>query len=396
MLNTRLLGFIFLSIFAHSCFALDASQVFNIASQSVVQVDILNDQGNKVGVGSGVVIAKGEVITNCHVAQSSESVQVRQSEKIYKAKIHYADPDRDLCQLSVPDLNTQPLSIGTAKTLKVGQRVYAIGAPKGFELTLSEGLVSSLRDYEGSQYIQTSAAISPGSSGGGLFNDEGQLIGITTFYISEGQNLNFALPADWISELPKRTKFEKTERKESSLDWFNRSIAFEEKQDWVSLLSLSKKWVKGDSKNAFARYILGIAYGKLGQYENAVSAYLSALLIQPQYPSALNNLGNMYGNLNRYEQAADAYKKVIQLKPNDQTAWFNLGTTYTKLKQYDRAIFALKTVVEIAPKDSDAWNNLGINYYLIGDSGKVREVYLTLKALNLSKAELFFEKFVIP
>jgi serine protease Do len=63
--------------------------------------------------------------------------------------------------------------VGSTKSLKVGAKVYAIGAPKGLELTLSDGIVSSLREVEGGQYIQTTAAISPGSSGGGLFDENG-------------------------------------------------------------------------------------------------------------------------------------------------------------------------------------------------------------------------------
>ncbi len=181
-------------------------QIFVQASPSVVVIDIFDAQGKSIGQGSGVVIDTGQVITNCHVAQKGKSLQVRQSGKTFKATLQFADPDRDLCQLSVPNLQATPITLGTAKKLTVGQRVYAIGAPKGLGLTLSEGLVSSLRPYEGSQYIQTSAAISPGSSGGGLFDNQGRLIGITTFYLEEGQNLNFALPVDWISELPQRAQ----------------------------------------------------------------------------------------------------------------------------------------------------------------------------------------------
>jgi S1-C subfamily serine protease len=95
--------------------------------------------------------------------------------------------------------------IGSTKTLKVGAKVYAIGAPKGLELTLSDGIVSSLREVDGGQYIQTTAAISPGSSGGGLFDENGALVGLTTFYLAEGQNLNFAVPVEWVKELPKRS-----------------------------------------------------------------------------------------------------------------------------------------------------------------------------------------------
>ena len=88
--------------------------------------------------------------------------------------------------------------------VRVGQRAYAIGAPQGLELTLSEGLISSLRATTNGSIIQTTASISPGSSGGGLFDANGQLIGIVTFQSKTGQNLNFALPAHWISEMKPR------------------------------------------------------------------------------------------------------------------------------------------------------------------------------------------------
>ena len=100
------------------------------------------------------------------------------------------------------------VSLGDSKNLKVGQRVYAVGAPEGLELTLSEGLISALRSVANFRYIQTTASISHGSSGGGLFDAQGRLIGITTFYWSDGQNLNFALPADWIQGLPERARAE--------------------------------------------------------------------------------------------------------------------------------------------------------------------------------------------
>lgn len=74
--------------------------------------------------------------------------------------------DRDICSLSVRGLGGRAAVIGSSKTLEVGAKVYAIGAPHGLELTLSNGIVSSLREIEGGNYIQTAAAISSGSSGG--------------------------------------------------------------------------------------------------------------------------------------------------------------------------------------------------------------------------------------
>jgi S1-C subfamily serine protease len=80
--------------------------------------------------------------------------------------------------------------------IKVGERVYSIGSPRGLELSLADGMVSSKRTAEGNRLIQTSAPISPGSSGGGLFDAAGNLLGITTFMIKDAQNINFAIAAE--------------------------------------------------------------------------------------------------------------------------------------------------------------------------------------------------------
>jgi hypothetical protein len=145
-------------------------------------------------------------------------------DKVHPATLRYSDWDRDICSLSVKGLIGQAVVIGSSKTLKVGAKVYAIGAPHGFVLTLSDGIVSSLREIEGSNYIQTTAAISSGSSGGGLFDESGALVGLMTFNFTKGQNLNFAAPVEWVEELPKRSvKKDKAtsvkHEKENSLNW---------------------------------------------------------------------------------------------------------------------------------------------------------------------------------
>lgn len=343
--------------FAPNTFALDASGVFTKVSASIVVVDILNEQGSAIGIGSGAVIGKHEVITNCHVAQKGQSVHVRHFGKTYKATIHYADADRDLCQLTVPDLQALPIDLGSAKTLKVGQRVYAVGAPKGFELTLSEGLVSSLRDYEGSQYIQTSAAISPGSSGGGLFNEQGELIGITTFYITEGQNLNFALPVDWISELPKRAQLAPLKLKESGLDWFNKALSLEQQKDWQGLLKISQAWLKKLPENPCAWAFSGEAHHNLMQYEQAIYGYRQSIYRQSGSAELWSNLGIAYSSVGRYAQAIMAHKKAIEIKPDLANAWDSLGLTYNKNNQYDLALQAHLEALRINPESDIIWNN---------------------------------------
>ena len=160
--------------------------------------------GKIVGRGSGVFVDDDLLVTNCHVIARGKIFQVGHRQKRSPGRLVAFDVDNDLCVLNVRGLDATPAAIGDAKTVRVGQRVYAIGTPEGFELTLSEGLVSGLREAAGGRYIQTTAPMSEGSSGGGLFDSEGRLIGITAFVFSAGQNLNFAAPVEWAVDLAKK------------------------------------------------------------------------------------------------------------------------------------------------------------------------------------------------
>lgn len=186
--------------------ALTPQNLFEKVSPSVVIVKAENLSGKPIGQGSGVVVKSNEVATNCHVVRSAERLRVQHEGKLYAAAVKFADSERDLCLLEIANLPAKPVHLGEAKALKVGDSVFAIGSPQGLELSLSTGIVAQLRKGKGSQtpIIQTTAAISPGSSGGGLFDANGRLVGITTLYLADSQNLNFALPAEWIVELPAR------------------------------------------------------------------------------------------------------------------------------------------------------------------------------------------------
>ncbi|WP_255988497.1 trypsin-like peptidase domain-containing protein [Chitinolyticbacter albus] len=181
---------------------LSSSALFDAASPSIVVVIGRDGDEQRGSLGSGVVIQPGEVVTNCHVVMLTPDVKVIYQGKEYAARVRYQDQGHDLCQLSVTGLDAPAVSLGGS--LRVGSKVFALGSPQGLELSLSEGLVSSLRDFDGAKLIQTTAAISPGSSGGGLFDERGNLVGITTFQSRTGQNLNFAVPAQWIALLPER------------------------------------------------------------------------------------------------------------------------------------------------------------------------------------------------
>lgn len=181
-----------------------AEDIFNQVSLSVVRINVANAAGVTVASGSGVVIGPGSVVTNCHVALRGEALEVTLNAASYSASVEVANEERDLCLLNVPGLVAPAVSLGSVDSLRAGQRVYAVGAPQGLDLTISDGIISALRDVPDGKMIQTSAPVSPGSSGGGLFDTSGRMVGVVTFQTKVGQNLNFAVPADWVGEMRTR------------------------------------------------------------------------------------------------------------------------------------------------------------------------------------------------
>ena len=184
--------------------SLTPAQVYAKVARLVVVVESLDPQGRKRSQGSGVMIAAGEVVTNCHVLLRGEQLVVRSGGAKHDATRRYSDEQRDLCQLNVPTLAISASALAPVASASPGDHVFAIGAPQGLELTISDGLISGVREINGVSVLQTTAPISAGSSGGGLFNETGHLVGITTFQFRSGQNLNFAVPSRWIAELPAR------------------------------------------------------------------------------------------------------------------------------------------------------------------------------------------------
>lgn len=154
-------------------------------------------QEEGVVIGSAVAISDSLLLTNCHVVDGNKALVVMQGEYMEAAFLISAKPDYDKCILATSESSLIPLgNIRGYKYLNTGERVYAIGSPNGLQNTISEGIISGLRGTDEISIIQTSAAISHGSSGGGLFDAFGNLIGITTFMLKDGQALNFAIAID--------------------------------------------------------------------------------------------------------------------------------------------------------------------------------------------------------
>ena len=178
--------------------ALTPSQLFKKVGPTVYVVMVQGKVTQQVtSQGSAVAISSKEAITNCHVLAGAKSIVLANAAAKYRAEIISADPQKDRCYLRVLDGELEPVpGFRDYATLAVGEVIFTIGSPKGLVNTLSNGLLSGLRKSDdNSEYIQISAPVSEGSSGGGVFDECGNLIGVITFTIRDSQNLNFAIAA---------------------------------------------------------------------------------------------------------------------------------------------------------------------------------------------------------
>ena len=379
--------FIAVALFTAQAQARTASEVFEQVSPSVVVVYGYGTKGKKQSQGSGVVLPGGEVATNCHVLKGTSDYSVNYRDKTYPAKIRHSDWDRDVCSLTVPGLNAVPAILGSTRNLKVGQQVYVISAPRGLELTLSEGIVSSLRELDSGRYIQTTAPISPGSSGGGLFDDEGRLVGLPTFYLAEGQQLNFAVPVEWVMALPGRhAKQALTEQ--SELKWLNQAIALRQKEDWPALLGHAQRWTIAQPRSSAAWNHLGFAYGETGQAAKKIEAYQQALRIKPDI-FAWFSLGIAYKEAGQHAKAIEAFQQALRIDPENAGLWHYLGIAYGETGQAAKKIEAYQQALHLKP-DAGTWVILGHAYEETGQTAKAIDAYQQALRLNPEYADAWF------
>jgi hypothetical protein len=157
------------------------------------------------GQGSGVIVdATGVFVTNFHVIRGDATASVKLANGDVYDDVSVVDVDerKDLVLLKIKAFGLVPAVLGNSDQEQAGDRVILIGSPRGLELSVSDGLISAVRDSgEGYRLFQTSAAASPGSSGGGMFNEFGELIGIVSSKITNGENLNFGIPVNYMRGL---------------------------------------------------------------------------------------------------------------------------------------------------------------------------------------------------
>ena len=187
--------------------ALTSKEVFDLCSPAVFFIQTYDIVGDKYATGSGFFIDEsGIAVTNHHVLENAITAEITLTNgKVCDiAGVLYYDRDRDYAVIQVDGSGFETLKLGDSAELSGGDVCYAIGSPRGLQNTISNGIISNpSRMSNGTELIQTTAPISPGSSGGALINEYGEVVGVTSSSITSGQNLNFAVPINAIVDTGK-------------------------------------------------------------------------------------------------------------------------------------------------------------------------------------------------
>jgi Flp pilus assembly protein TadD len=346
---------------------------------STVAVRIYDRGGTVVGQGTGFFITRtGDVITNYHVLQEAEYADVKTSEgSVYPVKKVLADDrEGDLIRISVDTFGDVTHPAFLAKTVpEVGEHVVVFGSPLGLERTVSDGIISAVREIPGfGRIMQVTAPISPGSSGSPVANMKGEVVGIVSFFVGPGQNLNFAIPGERIAKLtPENGKtlidWAGIRRQESAaliVELYASGMRYLLLEDYERALLFFGEVIKKNPNYAKAYFQTGYCKAKLGRYPEAIEAYRQSIRLKPDEADAYNNLCMAYGITDRIEEALTVCQQALRLQPDLAETHNNLAWVYYKLGKYSEAIVSSKEALRLKPDYALAYFNLGNSYSALG------------------------------
>lgn len=342
---------------------------------SAVAIETFDAKGNTLSRGSGFFVAPDRIITNRHVIEKSSRVEVHliDGKKFTIRGVLAVDGEGDLAllQVDIPRALAIPLPIVRAVPQE-GESIVVVGNPFGLEGSVSNGIVSAVREISGyGRIIQITAPISPGSSGSPVVNMNGQVIGIATLQAAEGQSLNFAVPSERILQLKvgslqtvsSLTAETQKNKRSAGERFYSQGVAQLSRDDFLRALNYFEKAVEIDPNYAEAWYQAGFSYGVLGRHSEALKASRQAARLRPDWSETFVNIGASSFALGQYKEAADAYRQAVKLgddKPNTQ---YSLGLSLEKLNRTDEEILAYKRTVALKPDHANAIEKLGMAYF---------------------------------
>lgn len=372
------------------------TELVKTVQPSVVTVVAYDVDSNVANIGTGFFIDnKGHLITNYHVLVGKFGAEIKTADgSTYPIKFVVAENQAtDLIKVlvDIPPGKVHWIEV-SEETPPVAQHIMVVGSPMGLEQSVSDGILSSVREIPGvGTFFQMSAPISPGSSGSPVVNMEGKVVGVASFQFLQGQNLNFAISGKSILDL--RTKKSgqtlsewtyriSNQKPRLAGEMCRKGFSFSINGQDQEALQYFKKATENDPNSTTAWYGLGYCYAGKNSHNDAIEAYKQAIRTDPTNEISYFHLGNYYHKIGRYDEAIESYKTVVGMNPDFEAAYFNLGVIYTKIGQLIDGKEAFQNVVRINPLETKAYYAIGVSCTKLGQYPQAIDAYK--KAIDIN------------
>lgn len=326
---------------------------------AVVAIATYDASGEALMTGSGFFLRPGQVVTNLHVIRGAVRAEIKTLDgkgKVFPVNGTLAlDEEGDLALLSVE----MPLERARTSELATelpdeGETIFVIGNPLKLEGSVTDGIVSAVREVPNSyRIIQITAPISHGNSGSPVFNLRGQVLGVVTVKVTNGQNINLAIAAARVGELRAG-----------------------------KLQPLSELTVKGKGDLAESLYRSGLESLWLGNYDNAVGYFENAANKNPKRAEAWVQVGYCKVKQGKNQEAIRAYQQALQLKPSDADIHNKLGDAYYYSGRLREAIDSYTEAARLRPDSAETFYNLAIAYFESGNQSMAAAEARVLQRLD--------------
>jgi serine protease Do len=279
---------------ANTVSAMPSAVTVETLSASVLRVKV-NLANGSLGLGSAVVISKNQVVTNCHVVNDATDIAVIVNGQPLNATSIKADWHHDLCILTVDNLDIPAVKLGASKNLQYEDSIFTIGYPDKTQTPVSTfGAVKELFPMDDSVVIRASSSFRLGASGGGAFDDAGNLVGIITLKSSGENAYYYYMPVEWVQALMSKpatflnVKSEKPfwAKDATQRPYFMQVVRPYLAQEWKALLKVAKQWAQTEPNTAESWFYLATAEYAIKDYANAEAHFKKVLALNHQHVQA--------------------------------------------------------------------------------------------------------------
>ena len=316
------LAFLVFILFNGASNAEPSSELVYQLKASVVKVHVATKSGGH-GVGTGVVVGKDLVATNCHVLANAVGAKITKFGDSFTPDALKADWKHDVCILRFQFLDMKPVELGDSEALKYEQAIFSIGFPGGPPRPqTTQGKIKALYPLDDSQIVRTDASFVMGASGSPVFDSDGKLIAISTFKSPGHDAYFYNVPVKWIKALLDAPETESLksdispfwDAPEEQRPFFMRVVLPYQNNRWIDVKKISQEWTSIEPTSPEALFYAGVAEENLGDLNKANQYFQQVLTLHPQHVATLMELGLI---ANRAGKTDEVDKTHVALKAID-------------------------------------------------------------------------------